>query len=139
MQTRGRPTRGAALAALAFLITTGCATTPPPAPRAVQAGDLRSLAGEWQGTLTGATGSGSFAGPSFSVRLTVGADGTFTSVVDGNPGQGTARVEGGKLLYEGSNSRGSASLYEQGGRLLLKGEGTMVGFNGRCTFELTRR
>jgi len=141
MKQRTRSTRCAVLTALALLLTAACATAPPtPAPARVLApGDLGTLAGEWEGTLTGALGGGSFAGPRFPVRLTVKSDGTFTSLVDGKPGQGSARIVDGKLVYEGSNSRGTATLYEQGGRPLLKGEGTLVGYNGWSSFELTRR
>lgn len=122
------------------MITIGCATTPPlPPPEVLNPGDLRSLAGEWEGTVTGAIGPGTLAGPRFSVRLTVAADGTFTSNVDGKPGQGTARIEDGKLVFVGSNSRGSAALYKQSGRSVLRGEGTLVGTSGWSTFEVTRR
>jgi hypothetical protein len=126
-----------------LLVTAGCATAPPPLPppKVLQPGDLRSLAGQWQGNSTGAIGSGPFAGRSMSVRVTFGEDGTFTSIVDNVPGRGTARIADGKNVYEGSGSRGTAQLYETsaGAGWLLRGGGTLVGFPGWNTFELTRR
>lgn len=78
------------------------------------------------------------AGPGM-LRVRVGGGRTFTSNVDGKPGQGTARIEDGKLVFVGSNSRGSATLYKQGGRSVLRGEGTLVGISGWSAFEVTRR
>lgn len=133
--------RSMALAALVFAIATGCATAPPPLPpaRALQPGDLRTLAGVWEGTTTGAVGASTFAGRRMAVRVTLAEDGTFTSIVDNLLGQGTARVADGKLAYEGAGSRGTATLHEVGGRSVLRGEGTMVGLAGWTVFELVRR
>jgi hypothetical protein len=136
----GRWIRRAALAALALVVVTGCATAPSaPAGRMIPITDLAMLAGEWEGTLTGAVGGGSFTGPRFPARVTVGRDGTFTSVVDGKPGQGSARIENGKLVYQGTNSAGTATLYDRGGRQVLRGEGRLVGYDGMSMFEATRR
>jgi hypothetical protein len=141
--TMDRPdswTRRAMLATLALAVTAACATAPSAPPgRIVPVADLAMLAGEWEGTLTGAVGGGSFTGPRFSARVTVGRDGTFASIVDGKPGQGSARIMDGKLVYQGTTSRGTATLYDRDGRLVLRGEGTLVGYDGFAMFEMTRR
>ncbi|HEY7142144.1 MAG TPA: hypothetical protein VIE44_18780 [Methylomirabilota bacterium] len=128
---------------LTTLVAAGCATTgAPPLPPAkmLQPGDLASLAGEWEGTLEGVAGSGPFAGRRAQlVRVTVAPDGSFTSNINGMPGVGKGRIEGGKVVFEGSATRGVATLYEGDGRRVLKGEGTWLGYDGRSAFELTKR
>lgn len=128
------------------MLVAGCATRgespstmPLPPARTLRAADTASLAGEWVGTLTGALGGSSFAGRRASVRVTVAPDGSFTSIVDNVPGVGKARIEDGKILFEGSVARGVATLHEGGGRRVLKGTGTWVGYDGRSEFELTPR
>jgi hypothetical protein len=130
--------------ALAGTLASGCAATgtsaaPLPPAKMLQPSDLASLAGEWQGTLRGTVGTGPLAGRSASSRVTVAPDGSFTSNVSGVPGMGRARIEGGKVVFEGSLTRGTATLYEGGGRRVLKGQGTWVGFDGNSEFELTQR
>jgi hypothetical protein len=127
------------------LLVGGCAgartsTAPLPPSKALQSGDLASLAGEWQGTLrgTGTTGPAT-AGRTANLRVTIAPDGSFTSNIDGVPGVGKGRIEGGRILFEGSTARGSAALHEGGGRQVLAGEGTWVGFPGNSTFQVTKR
>jgi hypothetical protein len=128
---------------LTVLVATGCASTgalPLPPAKTLQPGDLASLAGEWEGTLEGVAGSGPFASRRAQlVRVTVAPDGSFTSNINGMPGVGKGRIEGGKVVFEGSATRGVATLYEGDGRRVLKGEGTWLGFDGRSAFELTKR
>jgi hypothetical protein len=71
--------------------------------------------------------------------VTVSPDGSYTSSVDGVPGAGKARIEGGWVVFEGSTTRGTATLHEADGRRVLKGEGTWVGLDGHAEFELTKR
>ncbi len=126
------------------LLVGGCAgaktTAQLPPAKALQAGDLASLAGDWQGTLrgTGTTGPAS-AGRTANLRLAIAPDGSFTSNIDGMPGTGRGRIEGGRILFEGSAARGSAALHEDGGRRVLVGEGSWVGFTGNASFEVTKR
>ena len=130
---------------LIVLVASGCASTGPstamplPPAKMLQAGDLASLAGEWQGTLRGVVGTGPLQGRTAHARVTVAPDGSFTSNIDGNPGAGKGRIEGGKVVFEGSITRGVATLHEGDGRRVLKGEGTWVGYDGRSAFELTKR
>ena len=113
--------------------------TLPPA-KALQAGDLASLAGEWEGTLEGVGGTGPLGGRRAQlVRVIVAPDGSFTSNISGQPGVGNGRIEDGKIVFEGSLTRGVATYHEGDGRRVLKGEGTWVGVDGRSAFELTKR
>ena len=127
---------------LIVLLVSGCASTAMPLPPAkmLQAGDLASLAGEWQGTLRGVVGgTGPLAGRAANARVTIAPDGSYTTSIDGNPGVGKGRIEGGKVIFEGSATRGVATLHEADGRRVLKGEGTWVGYDGQSAFELTKR
>ena len=132
--------------ALIVALASGCAgqgastATPLPPAKMLQAGDLASLAGEWEGRLEGVSGSGPLAGRRADlVRVTIAPDGSFTSNINGLPGMGKGRIEDGKVVFEGSATRGVATFYEGGGRRVLKGEGTWVGYDGRTAFEVTKR
>lgn len=130
--------------ALAAVIANGCAGTGMPATalppaKMLQPSDLASLAGEWHGTLRGAAGAGGFAGRAADGRVTIAPDGSYTTNVSGFPEDGRAKIEGGKIVFEGSNTRGTATLHEGGGRRILKGEGTWVGFVAASEFELTKQ
>lgn len=144
MSTRGWWSAGVGLLVAAMLLS-GCATTMPsamplPPAKTLQPADLASLAGEWQGVLRGAAGtSAAGMGRSAIGSVTVAADGSYTSNVEGRPGVGQASIEGGKVVFSGSVTRGTATLYEGDGRRVLKGEGTWVGFDGNTEFELTKR
>jgi hypothetical protein len=136
----------ALIVVLAVLLVGGCAGTgtqganPLPPAKALQPTDLASLAGEWTGTLEGTAGQGPFTGRRTSlVRVTVAPDGSFTSNISGVPGAGKGRIEDGKVVFEGSATRGVATYHEGDGRRILKGEGTWVGYDGRSAFELTKR
>jgi hypothetical protein len=121
------------------MLASGCAgAVPLPPAKALQPSDLASLAGEWQGTLRGTLGAGHRAGESVLGRVVVAPDGSYTSNINGVPGVGRARIEGGKIVFEGSTTRGTATLHEGDGRRILRGEGTWVGLDGNSTFELTR-
>jgi hypothetical protein len=130
---------------VAGLVGSGCAkramsTAELPPAKTLQPADMAGLAGEWQGTLrgTGTTGPAT-AGRSANLRVTIAPDGSFTSNIDGIPGAGRGRIEGGRIVFEGSTARGTAMLHEGDGRRMLVGEGTWVGFTGNSAFQLTRR
>jgi hypothetical protein len=130
--------------ALAVLVASGCAGTgsspmPLPPAKMLQPPDLASLAGEWHGTLRGSGGPNPAAGRSAVGTMTLAPDGSYTTNVSGQPGAGKARIEGGKIVFEGSATRGTATFYEGDGRRILKGEGTWVGFPANTEFELTKR
>jgi hypothetical protein len=132
------------IAATAILFASGCAgpgtqtAKPLPPAKALQPSDLASLAGEWEGTIEG--GASPFTGRQTSLaRVTVAPDGSYTSNISGVPGVGKGRIEDGKVVFEGSATRGVATYHEGDGRRVLKGEGTWVGIDGRSAFELTKR
>ena len=146
MSTRRWLSAGVALVVAGMLLG-GCAgagtsAMPLPPTRMLQPADLASLAGEWHGTLRRAGGPGpaSIAERSGVGRVTVAPDGAYTSNFGGAMGTGKARIEGGKLVFEGSGARGTATLHEGGdGRRILSGAGTWVGYSGNTEFELTKR
>jgi hypothetical protein len=112
---------------------------PLPPAKTLQPADLASLAGQWHGTLRASAGPTPSAGRSAVGSMTMAPDGSYTTNVSGQPGSGNARIEGGKIVFEGSAIRGTATLHEGGGRRILKGEGTWVGFPASAEFELTKR
>jgi hypothetical protein len=130
---------------LTLALAGGCAgreratATPLPPAQALQPADLARLAGEWRGTLRGTGATGPLAGRTANVRVSVAPDGSFTSNVDGTPGQGNGRIEGGKVVFEGSTTRGTATLHEGDGRSVLVGTGTWLGFEGNSGFEVTKQ
>ena len=84
-----RLTRCGLVGAAGLVLAAACATALPPLspPKTLQPGDLRSLAGQWEGSATGNVGPAPFMGSAFhSVQLTLAEDGTFRSVVDGKLG-----------------------------------------------------
>jgi hypothetical protein len=131
---------------IAALFAGGCAGTgtstamPLPPAKTLQPADLASLAGEWHGTFRGSGGPNPASGRSAVGTVTIAPDGSYTTNFSGNLGAGKARIEGGKVVLEGSAARGVATLHEGGGRRVLKGEGTFIGgFPGNNEFELTKR
>ena len=143
---KGRVRRWGLTLAVAMALGAGCAQMKAAAPapeslppaRTLQSADLAGLAGEWEGMLTGA-GLGAQSGGRANVRVTVAPDGAFTATVDGQPGLGKARIQDGNVVFEGSTTRGTATLYEGGGRRVLRGQGTFVGIDGESVFEVTKR
>jgi hypothetical protein len=128
---------------VAAMLASACASAPPPAPlppaKALQPSDLASLAGEWHGILRASVGPTPSTGRSTIGTVTMAPDGSYTTNVSGQPGAGTARIEGGKVVFDGSITRGTATLHEGDGRRVLKGTGTWVGFPAGAEFELTKR
>jgi hypothetical protein len=135
--------RALLLVVAVLVVAVGCASAPTAAPlspaKALQPGDLKMLAGEWEGTIRGAVGPGQFGGSAFPVRVTVGEDGKFTSNISGRPGEGTATIVDGKLSIAGSTANGIATLHERGGKPVLRGEGKLLGIDGTSQFEVTKR
>jgi len=137
---RGRHlARHVILGAALLAVAAGCASAPvAPLSAPVPITSFQMVAGEWKGTITGALGAGSFAGSSQPARLTIAPDGTFTSSINGLPGQGKGEIKDGKIVFEGSSTRGTATLHQRAGQPVLRGEGTLVGMTGWAVFEATR-
>ena len=125
--------------AMSMDVPSGGAALPP--AKTLQPGDMASLAGDWQGSLqgSGSPGAAASAGRRANLRVTIAPDGKFTSNIDGTPGAGSGRIENGRIVFEGSASRGVATLHEGGGRQVLVGEGTWIGFMGNSAFQITKR
>ena len=127
----------ARMSPLVLLVTlallTGCATPAPPLPpaRMLQAGDLKSLAGEWEGSAKGTPGQGAYGGPGLSAKVVVKEDGTYTSNMGGVTGVGRWQIVDGKVSYEGTTMRGIGTLYGSGARGGLQGRGNRDG-HGRA-------
>jgi hypothetical protein len=141
---RSRYATGFLALGLAAVLLGGCAgqrasSMPLPPARTLQPSDLASLAGVWEGALEGTPGTGTLGGRSASATVTVAPDGSYTSNINGLPGSGKAGIQGGRVVFEGSSTRGTATLHEGGGRRVLKGQGTWVGISGDTAFELTKR
>jgi hypothetical protein len=137
-----RLTRYGLVGAAGLVLAAACATALPPLspPKTLQPGDIRSLAGQWEGSATGNVGPAPFMGSAFhSVQLTLAEDGSFRSIVDGKLGQGTARIADGRIVFEGSLTRGTATIHERAGRPVMRGDGTLIGIQGWSAFELTRK
>jgi hypothetical protein len=129
---------------VAAMLASGCASTsapamPLPPAKTLQPSDMASLAGEWHGTIRGSGVTNPAVGRSAIGTMILAPDGSYTTNISGQPGAGKARIEGGKLVFDGSFTRGTATLHEGDGRRVLKGEGTFVGFTGSSEFELTKR
>lgn len=108
-----------AVSAVLASVLAGCATLPP--ARAVA--DVKSLAGEWVGTLTGRFWASSLA-------MVINEDGTYVMVRSG--GRPTAGSRG-KLVFRGDDGRtGTLSLHEGDGRRVLRGSRD----DGTATFEI---
>jgi hypothetical protein len=121
------------------LAAAACAATPvAPLSAPMPIASFQAVAGEWKGTITGALGASTFQGSSYPARLTVAPDGTVTSSINGMPGQASGQIREGKIVFEGSRVRGTATLHERAGQPVLRGEGTLVGMPGWSVFELTR-
>jgi hypothetical protein len=141
---RGIQWPGGFVLLLAVTLASGCASTgttamPLPPAKTLQPADLASLAGEWHGTLRGSGGPNPGTGRSATGTMTFAPDGSYTTNLSGQPGAGKARIEGGKIVFDGSITRGTATLHEGDGRRVLKGTGTWVGIPGNTEFELTKR
>ena len=123
---------GGLIVALLAMVASGCAgmgtsATPLPPAKMLQESDMASLAGEWQGTLRGVGGRGPVQGRTANARVTVAPDGSFTTSIDGRPGVGKGRIVGGNIVFEGSTTRGTATLHEGGGRQRPRGPGHLGG------------
>jgi hypothetical protein len=118
----------------------GCAALEKPKPRTIQPGDLKSLAGAWDGYVIGPGGS------SERGELTINPDGTYGARMGAFSSTGVLRVVDGMLVAESKTTTGGASigprqstmmLGEQGGTLVLTGRGQSQA--GPFSFEVKKR
>ena len=79
-------------------------TTYVSAQQAAVGQDVKSLAGKWVGWATPTSGS------NFPIEVEVSPDGSYTSTLGAAMGNGTIKMEGGKLMAEGHiNGSGAAA------------------------------
>jgi hypothetical protein len=127
------------LLATLFLTVTGCAemSQPPPALSPVAITDIGSVAGKWAGPVTGLTtrrDEGDW------VNVVIGRDGTYdfgiyrTIGVFG--GKGKLTLQDGKLALQGDRGSSTLTLFEGGGKRVLRGDGVLSD-GTRINSELT--
>jgi hypothetical protein len=126
------------VAALALTLA-GCAemSQSPPALSPVAITDIGSVAGKWAGSVKGLP---SRRDQDDWVDVVIGPDGTYdfgiyrTIGVFG--GKGTLTVQDGKLVFRGDRGTGTLSLFEGGGKRVLRGD-ALLSDGIRLNTELT--
>ena len=124
------------LAALSLTVA-GCATSQPPALSPVAITDIGSVAGKWAGPVTGLTtrrDEGDW------VNVVIGRDGTYdfgiSRTIGVFGGKGTLTVQDGKLALHGDRGDSTLTLFEGGGKRVLRGDGVLSD-GTRINSELT--
>jgi len=127
------------LVATLSLTVAGCAekSQSPPALSPVAITDIGSVAGKWAGPVTGLTtrrDEGDW------VNIVIGRDGTYdfgiyrTIGVFG--GKGKLTLQDGKLALQGDRGSSTLTLFEGGGKRVLRGDGVLSD-GTRVNSELT--
>jgi hypothetical protein len=117
--------RGITIIALFGLVIAGCATAASTGTvKAVTPADMRSLAGVWQGTMTG------MGGGSIPATLTVEADGSYSARGGAYASQGKAEVKDGKLEFVTTQTSGVGAIGERTGSAVLMDRGDTWGLVG---------
>jgi hypothetical protein len=128
------------VAAVAAVSMLSCATMEKPKPRAVQPGDLKGLAGVWDGSAAGPSGK------SEPAEVTINPDGTYVSRMGAFSGTGVLRVVDGKIVADSKTASGGVAvgqrhstmtLGDRAGALVLTGRGQAAA--GPFSFEVTKR
>jgi hypothetical protein len=107
------------LAAAAALV--GCAATPTGAPRVMQPGDFKMLAGKWTGSAYVQQ-----AAPE-AIEGVIQETGAFYIVARGAPGAqrpGLMRIVDGGVVYEAPTSKGTMTFHETATDWVWKWQGT---------------
>jgi len=89
--------------------------------RMVPVNDLRTVSGEWKGTLAGTRGG------EVPYTLLIGTDGSWRAVSPNGSSNGTLRVDNGVIQFRSATTgrAGTYTLYEAAGKrvLRMRGEG----------------
>jgi len=110
--------RGITIITLFGLVIAGCATAGSTGTvKAVTPADMRSLAGVWQGTMTG------MGGGSIPATLTVEADGSYSARGGAYASQGKAEVKDGKIEFVTTQTSGVGAIGERTGSAVLMDRG----------------
>ena len=115
------------VAALALTLS-GCAEVSQPAPALspVTIKDFASVAGKWAGRISGLA---SRREEDDQVNVVIGPDGTYEfgiyRTIGVASGKGTLTLQDGKLAFSGERGAGTLSLFEGGGKRVLRGNGVL--------------
>jgi hypothetical protein len=117
----GRSATVATIVTLTAAALVGCATTPPGAPRVMQPGDFKMLAGKWTGSAYVQQ-----AAPE-AIEGVIQETGAFYTVARGAPGAqrpGFMRIVDGGVVYETATSKGTMTFHETETGWVWKWQGT---------------
>ncbi|HSE94912.1 MAG TPA: hypothetical protein VLD61_03425 [Methylomirabilota bacterium] len=117
------------------LMVAACATASLPPPRALQPGDLKILAGRWEGS--GRTRQGR---PIAATTWDVREDGTVVVNSGGRIADARLSIRDGKVVLDGAFSDAVLTLHEGAGRRVLRGTAQFrgAGGSGEADVELTQ-
>ena len=118
----------------------GCTSAPPPPPATtVPITSFQMVAGKWQGTVVGLSGS---KDEGDSIEVTIGEDGSYDfgmfRTIGMFGGKGQFGLKDGKLTSQSQRGNAEYTLSERGGRQYLRGEGLFEN-NRMVTADLTRK
>lgn len=130
--TRG----GATIGGVAFLmgVLIGCASIPVGAPRVMQPGDFKMLAGSWTGSAYVQQAS------PLAIQGVIQETGAFYTVARGAPGAqqpGQMKIVDGGVVYESPTSKGTMTFHETDTAWVWKWQGTTTD-GGAVRNELTK-
>ena len=117
----------------------GCTSAPPPPATTVPITGFQMVAGKWQGTVVGLSGS---KDEGDSIEVTIGEDGSYDfgmfRTIGMFGGKGQFGLKDGKLTSQSQRGNAEYTLSERGGRQYLRGEGLFEN-NKTVTADLTRK
>ena len=117
----------------------GCTSAPPPPATTVPITSFQMVAGKWQGTVVGLSGS---KDEGDSIEVTIGEDGSYDfgmfRTIGMFGGKGQFGLKDGKLTSQSQRGNAEYTLSERGGRQYLRGEGLFEN-NKTVTADLTRK
>jgi hypothetical protein len=118
----------------------GCTSAPPQPPATtVPITSFQMVAGKWQGTVVGLSGS---KDEGDSIEVTIGEDGSYDfgmfRTIGMFGGKGQFGLKDGKLTSQSQRGNAEYTLSERGGRQYLRGEGLFEN-NRMVTADLTRK
>jgi hypothetical protein len=117
----------------------GCTSAPPPPATTVPITSFQMVAGKWQGTVVGLSGS---KDEGDSIEVTIGEDGSYDfgmfRTIGMFGGKGQFGLKDGKLTSQSQRGSAEYTLSERGGRQYLRGEGLFEN-NRMVTADLTRK
>ena len=130
---------GRLIVVLAVTIAGCTSTAPQPPATTVPITSFQMVAGKWQGTVVGLSGS---KDEGDSIEVTIGEDGSYDfgmfRTIGMFGGKGQFGLKDGKLTSQSQRGNAEYTLSERGGRQYLRGEGLFEN-NKTVTADLTRK